>query len=192
MTLPTGQISASNLLSELGRAAGAQVTLNETAVRNLAAKASGQISYSDLRGKAVTPSVTIANPGPGNGNTYSAVIDGGAEVKVTYGTDGSWTVTNTADGTTTGAWAFPQTVGIGANYYLKITPLTGSLTTNQASTWVSLGTARYARAYSLGTTSGAGAQVTCNFRADIATDAAGTNIVATASMTISAKGLKIL
>lgn len=53
MALPsTGAISMSQVNTELGRGSTTNISLNETAVRTLAGKASGQISMSDLRGKS--------------------------------------------------------------------------------------------------------------------------------------------
>lgn len=52
MTLPTGQISMSQVNTELGKSSTALITLNDAAVRSLAGKASGAISMNDLRGKS--------------------------------------------------------------------------------------------------------------------------------------------
>lgn len=51
MTLPTGQISMAQVNVELSQSSTALITLNDTAVRTLAGKASGAISMDDLRGK---------------------------------------------------------------------------------------------------------------------------------------------
>lgn len=53
MALPvSGPLSASQINVELGRAAGAAFSMNDAAVRGLAGKPSGLISFSDLLGKA--------------------------------------------------------------------------------------------------------------------------------------------
>ena len=61
MTIPlTGQISFATINIELGRAANAPISLNETAVRQLAGIPSGPISFNDLRGKSAL-GVTASN-----------------------------------------------------------------------------------------------------------------------------------
>lgn len=52
MTTPTGFIQASDVNVELGRAWNAPFNLNDAAVRSLAGKPSGAISFADLRGKS--------------------------------------------------------------------------------------------------------------------------------------------
>lgn len=52
MTTPTGTISASDINFELGFSNTATMSLNDAAVRALAAVPSGTISYNDLRGKS--------------------------------------------------------------------------------------------------------------------------------------------
>ena len=80
MPLPSsGAISLSQVAVELSRAANAQISLGETAVRNLAGLASGAISMADLRGKSSAIVVTASNAASLNlatafGADYGAAI----------------------------------------------------------------------------------------------------------------------
>ena len=56
---------------ELGNSATAQISLNDTAVRNLAGISSGAISLNDLYGTSVDPYGTIAGSYSHNGNSSS-------------------------------------------------------------------------------------------------------------------------
>lgn len=62
MALPaSGPLSASQINVELGRAVGAAFSMNDAAVRSLAGKPSGPISFSDLLGKSARTYVYDAN-----------------------------------------------------------------------------------------------------------------------------------
>lgn len=60
MALPTGQLSISQVNTELGKAATTSISLNDTAVRTLAGVASGQISFSNLLGKSAVARVGVS------------------------------------------------------------------------------------------------------------------------------------
>lgn len=67
MTLPTGQISFSQVNVEILRSATATLSLNDSTVRGLAGAPSGQISMSQLQGKTYvrygTPGGSFSSPG---------------------------------------------------------------------------------------------------------------------------------
>lgn len=84
------------------------------------------------------------------------------------------------DNTTPGSnsWYRPNTTGIGSLYWVRFTPTSGTLTTNDAPTFTQLNATR-------SVTKGASASAaSCTFTIEIALDAAGTNIVFTASSTV--------
>ena len=72
MTTPTGTISMYDVRVELGLSG--QISLNDSAVRNLAAKGSGTISLNDLRGKSAIDQVADPLTIPGNISGINAPI----------------------------------------------------------------------------------------------------------------------
>jgi len=65
MTLPTGQLSASQINAELGRPATQQFGSNDGGMRSLAGVPAGQYTANALRGKAVpAPPPPTPTPGP--------------------------------------------------------------------------------------------------------------------------------
>ena len=85
MTLPASPnpISLSQVNTELGFSASAQITLNDSAVRSLFGKASGAIGLGDGRGKAfLAPSdqswtgTGIGGTGPSSSLAYSLAVNG--------------------------------------------------------------------------------------------------------------------
>lgn len=94
MALPTsGAISMSQVNTELGKAADAAVSMNDTDVRTLAGVSSGAISMSNLHGKSSLqpPTVTLAS------STAYATDDGGTgrDVRLTLGGGTATSVTAT-------------------------------------------------------------------------------------------------
>jgi hypothetical protein len=101
MALPTGTISIADVNAELGRATNANTSLNETAVRQIAATVagpsvlSGQVSRGDLRG-GVVPEIFVG--GVGGSWQYNELgfnVAGYARTATTIGTRnvpaiGSW------------------------------------------------------------------------------------------------------
>lgn len=96
------------------------------------------------------------------------------------------TITRTGTGTTitdtlTGKdWYLPTTVGIGSSYWMLATPTFGTLTGNDASSWVQLSTNR-----SLSVSRTSPGTKECTVRVDIS-DSAGGAVLATGSITLSA------
>jgi hypothetical protein len=62
MPLPLGQISMSEVNTELALSATATITMNDTAVRTLAAVPTGAISMTNLQGKGAAFAATISSP----------------------------------------------------------------------------------------------------------------------------------
>ena len=109
MPTPTGQISMSDVMSELG-ISGA-TSLNDSDVRGLAGKASGQISMSDLRGKSASILVdfsynVISNTWTGNSGTTA-----GLQVNTNR------TITVAGNGGTTQTWL--ESSGTASDYEVK-------------------------------------------------------------------------
>lgn len=73
------------------------------------------------------------------------------------------------------AWYRPNIVGIGSNYWVRFTPTAGTLSTNGAATFTQLNANRSV------TKQGSTGAASCTFTIEIATDAAGTNIVLTST-----------
>lgn len=104
MTLPsTGPISASQINTEFGRAAGTTLSLGDSFWRGKAGKASGAISYGDLRGKSNFTAYGNSVVVPGKSNPNSGVTFVGRP-SVTVTGSGSynflWELTTTPVGVT--------------------------------------------------------------------------------------------
>lgn len=107
MTLPSATpIKMSDVRTELGRAAGTQTSLGETAVRALAGKPSGTISIKDLLGKSASATL-ITTPTNKSSYTYSATNN--AKLSLDIIIDGTWEVVGAGDGSSavedSGRWA---------------------------------------------------------------------------------------
>ena len=133
MTTPSVTIKASDVNTELGKSSTALMSLNAADVRALAGVLSGQISYSNLRGKssftlAFTPSVAFDQ------RARATSSDGGyAFAQFTLNSDG--TTASTGQSLVSGgafgpvplttnqrptSWGSPITAGIGSNFEARL------------------------------------------------------------------------
>lgn len=182
MTLPaTGPISLSDVNVELGKAANAAITLNDTDVRTLAGKASGAISLSDLRGKSAATDGTVSLSGY-QVNSYGT--DQAASSSYTLSSTGDITFTISGDTNGTqdiGDWISPKS-GM-ANYECLATVTSGTLSGGIAGSWLSLDTPR---SWSRNRTSILTGQTSCTFTLQIR-KVGTTTVLATATIVLVAQ-----
>jgi hypothetical protein len=139
MALPTtGPISLANVNVELGRSSTATISLNETAVRNLAGISSGAISMADLRGKSAV-TITLSNQSiidietaPDTAYAYYFLTSGG-KVAQSYNAGGT-------SPTDLEQWCTPTTAA--ADYEAKATPIVGFFDGGSGTGWVALSSTR--------------------------------------------------
>ena len=134
MPTPTGTISMSDVMSELG--ISGETSLNDSDVRGLAGKTSGQISMSDLRGKSNTILVdfnydTISNTWTGNSGTTA-----GLQINTNR------TITVAGSGGTTQTWL--ESSGTASDYEVKCQYNYGdNLTVGTSDTWQTISENRF-------------------------------------------------
>lgn len=92
-------------------------------------------------GKATAASAVLSPLGAGAIADYSHTV--ALTVTITFKTDGSITYSGSASGAAAKVsgpawWHSAPAGGVGTGVYLRVTPTTGSLTTNPASTWTQL------------------------------------------------------
>jgi len=198
MTLPSsGWIQVSDINVELGRAWNAPFDINEAAVRALAGKPSGAISFSDFFGKSAGITINLV------GATYS---DSGASgnCTISFGNDGTLKVNRVSLGNTTIAsqWNTKSPTTITSTqasaYEILLTYVSGTNSNSGSSTagfttvsgtaygsWVNLGTGASRGLSCSSGTNGLPRNASYTFNAQIR--AVGTStILANVNFTISA------
>ena len=176
-----GSTATRSINLELSRAAGATSSLGETALRNLAGVASGAISISNFYGKsAITvslASITTNDPYAANGFNEDEPVSCTLE----FFSDGTWSANLEANIGVSDNWAVPTTAGVGASYWIRFTRTSfgGGFGNSATPTtgWGQLNTTRGVEVFCGAITTSASAQYTI----EIATDSAGSNIIATAA-----------
>lgn len=178
MTLPTptASISMNQVNVELGRTGTTQISFNETNVRVLADRQGSGTAItlaSNFYGKkwGVQPSNLTSLQGV---TFFAESLGDSASQTLRFNANGTWEVFGSGQLVDTGGgiWYKPITTNIGANYYVKFTKTAGS--GGSATTgWLLLNTAR-----SVGVFIASGA-FNPTYTVQLATDAAGTNIVQT-------------
>lgn len=175
MTTPTGPITFGNLQSEFGGSnpislseyyrGGAYVGASTASSYGTIAS-SGAISLGTFRG---TNSVVI-NASLGNQSVGSTR----GSASISSKTDGTLTLTGTDVGTMTVTWRSPASAGSANSYYVKLVRFSGSTVSGSTQgAWLPM-SSQYT--WSLATAP-AGQSRSCTCTVQIATDAAGTNIV---------------
>lgn len=99
-----------------------------------------------------------------------------ANCTITFSSAGTWSAVPSASGT----WKTGS--GTGADYWIRWTTTAGTLTTGTAGTWQQLSTNR-----TFGRNRTILGIVSCTGTVEIATDAAGTNIIATGTIVLEAE-----
>lgn len=110
-------------------------------------------------------------------SVIATTIGGSSTASLRFNSNGTVTYTATASGTGSGSsnWYIPTTAGAGNSYYIRGTPTSGTFTSGPT-TWTSMsGSPQFIL------TRVATGQSTVEFTVDIATDAAGVNIVFTSA-----------
>lgn len=111
----------------------------------------------------------VADETPGNSCTASLTVNSDGSVSGLATPNDGGSVPGTA------SWFLPNIAGIGTNYFVRITPTSGTFTANPASSFMALSSSRtVTRVNPTGTN-------TVTFTIEISTDAGGTNIVFTST-----------
>lgn len=111
--------------------------------------------------------------------TYSTVTSAPATASITFKSDGTWAVVS--DTSPTGTWL--TGTGTGANYWMRWTTTSGTLTSGTTGTWLVLSSNR---AYTKTDSVAGGGALTVTGTVEISSDSSGTTILSTGSITLSA------
>lgn len=127
----------------------------------------------------IAPKGGLAASVPAGAYTRTEVSPTDSTCNFQFSSDGTWIVTD--DFGSTGSWE--TGTGTGADYWIRWTTTSGALTTGTAGSWLQLSTSRvFGKTRTL---NGAGTDSVTG-TVEIATDAAGANIIATGSITLNA------
>ena len=185
MTLPASpnSISLSQVNTELGRSATANINMNDSAVRSLFGKpgSGNTISMSDGHGKSA---ITISLPALG---VYGTAYPGEtAYAELIFSSNGDINAGTSNIGIQDpGNWATPTTTGIGSSYWVRFTQ-TGSYGTGGFGGATQYGSAKGVW-HQISSTLYFGVQRSGNgmggfyYTIQIASDSGGSNILATAT-----------
>lgn len=178
-----GNVANRSINLELGRAWNFPNTaLGSTALRNLAGVASGAIRLgADFYGKS---NITVSLQSITDSAPFTSIAINEASpvyVELTFYSDGTWgAYLEQGFGPSEGNWATPTTAGVGASYWIRFTRTFFSIGFNDSSTpttgWLQLNSSRSISVNNGGTSASASATYTI----EIATDSAGSNIIASA------------
>lgn len=119
---------------------------------------------------------------PAGTYTRTAIDPAYAYSTITFSSAGTWS--STGGLTRSGTWKTGS--GTGADYWIRWTTTAGTLTTGTAGTWQQLSTDR-----AFGRNQTILGSASCTGTVEIATDAAGTNIIATGTIVLVAEVIAI-
>lgn len=179
MTLPaSGQISMSQINTELGFSATAQISLNTTAVRTLAGVPSGQIDLNDFWGKSSYAATLSASS-----NSCLSISPTNANAGFRIDSDGYVYSTGFSNGTYTQRYLWKTGGGTVSDYQCRWTNTLGTLSGGTAGTWLACSSDN---TWTVTVTTDGFASKTCEGTVEIRMAASPNTVLATASVTLEA------